>query len=323
MSFFFLFRYGLKLVMLCDADTAYMCNAIPYCGKSTGAPKNVNLGEYFTMELAMPFKSQGRVVTTDNWFTSLPLARSLQNHGMHLVGTIRPKPYMPLELLSFPLEIGESAALYNYQDKVTLLCQRVKATKRIQILSSIHHKPTAVEDKKTHIHMFYNATKGGGDTFDQMYAAISCSRKTRRWPLCIFFGILNIVVNNAYIIYQDIPDSAKVSRRQFATDLAMRLGRPWALQRLHNKRYLPRDVVSLICTVFEVQEGVATPGASTSKADKKQRCYLCPSSSNTRTKLLCAKCQRNSCNEHSAHICENCVVSVYKYLFHCLVTLKI
>ncbi|XP_066937150.1 uncharacterized protein [Macrobrachium rosenbergii] len=31
-------KYGIKLVMLCDADSAYMCNAIPYCGKKTGAP---------------------------------------------------------------------------------------------------------------------------------------------------------------------------------------------------------------------------------------------------------------------------------------------
>ena len=309
--------------MLCDADSAYMCNALPYCGKSTGAPKNVSLGEFFTLELALPFKTQGRVITTDNWFTSLPLARALRNHGMHLVGTIRPKPYMPLELLSHPLEIGESAALYNYEDKTTLLCQRVKSTKRIQILSTVHHKPSTVEDKKTHLHMYYNATKGGVDTFDQMCASISCSRKTRRWPLCIFFGILNIVVNNAYVLYTSNPEHAKVSRRAFATELAMQLGRPWALHRLLNKRYLPRDVVTLICRVFEIQEMTATAEAGSSKTEKKQRCSLCPSSSNTRTKLMCVQCHKTSCPNHSSHICDNCVVSVYEYFIYCLVTIDI
>ncbi|XP_066969802.1 piggyBac transposable element-derived protein 4-like isoform X1 [Macrobrachium rosenbergii] len=306
----FLFRYGIKLVMLCDADSAYMCNAIPYCGKKTGAPKGISLGEYFTMELAKPFKAKGRVVTTDNWFTSLPLARSLQKLEMHLVGTIRPKPYMPLELLSFNLEVGESAALYNYEDKATLLCQRVKSTKRVQILSTVHHRPSAVENKKTHLHMFYNATKGGVDTFDQTCASITCSRKTRRWPLCILYGIINIVVNNAYVHYRHNPENTKISRRQFASDLAMQLGRPWALQRLLNKRYLPRDIVSLIATVYEVHEAPATPTtpAATAKADKKQRCYLCPSNSNTRTKLLCGKCQKTSCGEHSTYMCEKCSI---------------
>ena len=321
----FLFRYGLKLVMACDADSAYMLNAIPYIGKHTGTPKGMTLGEYFTIELTKPFQAQGRVVTTDNWFTSLPLAKSLQKLGMHLVGTIRPKPYMPLELLSHKMEKGECAALYNYEDKATLLCQRVKPTKRIQILSTVHHRPSTVEDKKTHIHMFYNATKGGVDTFDQMCAAISCSRKTRRWPLCIFYGIINIVVNNAYILYTHNPENAKISRRSFASDLAMQLARPWALQRLHNKRYLPKDIVSLICTVYEVQEtpGSPVPPATIAKADKKQRCYLCPYTSNTRTKILCCKCQKTSCGKHSTYMCEKCAVSVHEYFIYCLVTLKI
>lgn len=156
--------------------------SLPYCSKSTGGDRTISLGE-----LAKPFRRQGRVITTDNWFTSRPLARSLQKFGMHLVGTNRPKPYMPLELLSFPLQVGESVAVYNYEDRATLMCQRFKPTKRIQILSTVHHKPTTVESNKTHIHMFYNATKGGVDTFDQVSATMTCSRKTRRWPLCIFF----------------------------------------------------------------------------------------------------------------------------------------
>ena len=167
-----------------------------------------------------------------------------------------------------------------------------------------------------HMHMFYNATKGGVDTFDQTCASISCSRKTRRWPLCIFFGILNIVINNAYVLYRYNPENSKVSRRQFATELAMQLGRPFALQRLHNKRYLPRDVTSLICSVFEVQDITATPGSS-SKMEKKQRCHLCPSSSNTRTKIACSQCQKCSCPSHSTYICHKCTVSVIECFIYC------
>ena len=302
---FFSLRYGIKLVMACDADTFYMCNAIPYLGKGT-APTTMALGEFFTTELTRPFRKSGRVVTTDNWFTSLPLAKCLRRSGMHLVGTIRPKPYLPQVMLTTPLELGQCVATYNYEDKVTLLCQRVKSTKRIQILSTVHHNPTVIENQKSHIHMYYNSTKGGVDTFDQICSALNCSRKTRRWPLCVFYGILNIVVNNSFFVHQNLPGNQLYNRRQYSIQLAMELARGRALQRLANKRYLPRDVTSLICSVFEVQEPEEEPQDTPKRSEKRQRCPICPSSSNVRTKLICVKCHRPVCGNHVTYVCENC-----------------
>lgn len=37
----------------------------------------------------------GRTVTTDNWFTSLPLTNALREVGMNIVDTIKKKPYIP------------------------------------------------------------------------------------------------------------------------------------------------------------------------------------------------------------------------------------
>ncbi|XP_068224544.1 piggyBac transposable element-derived protein 4-like, partial [Palaemon carinicauda] len=296
-------KYGIKLVMACDADTFYMCNAIPYLGKGT-TNTSTPLGEYFTLELTRPFRKAGRIVTTDNWFTSLPLAKALRERGMHLVGTIRPKPYLPTVLLSTPMELGESVATYNYKDKVTVLCQCVKPTKRIQILSTVHHNPTVIEDHKSHMHMFYNATKGGVDTFDQICSALTCSRKTRRWPVCVFYGIINLVMNNSFFIHQNLPDNTLYNRRQFSTELAIELARDAALSRLANKRYLPRDLTYLICSVFAVQEHEDESPDTRKRSEKRNRCPLCPSSSNVRTKLLCGKCHKPVCNSHVNYTCD-------------------
>ncbi|XP_068213719.1 piggyBac transposable element-derived protein 4-like, partial [Palaemon carinicauda] len=296
-------KYGIKLVMACDADTFYMCNAIPYLGKGT-TNTSTPLGEYFTLELTRPFRKAGRIVTTDNWFTSLPLAKALRERGMHLVGTIRPKPYLPTVLLSTPMELGESVATYNYKDKVTVLCQRVKPTKRIQILSTVHHNPTVIEDHKSHMHMFYNATKGGVDTFDQMCSALTCSRKTRRWLVCVFYGIIILVMNNSFFIHQNLPANTLYNRRQFSAELAMELARDAALSRLANKRYLPRDLTYLICFVFAVQEPEDESPETPKRSEKRNRCPLCPSSSNVRTKLLCGKCHKPVCNPHVNYTCD-------------------
>ncbi|XP_066982812.1 piggyBac transposable element-derived protein 4-like [Macrobrachium rosenbergii] len=35
-------KYGIKLVMACDAESHYTCNAIPYCGSTTGANRVIS-----------------------------------------------------------------------------------------------------------------------------------------------------------------------------------------------------------------------------------------------------------------------------------------
>lgn len=49
--------------------------------------------------------------------------------------------------------------------------------------------------------LFYNQTKGGVDSLDQMCSSMLCSRKTSRWPMAVFYGILNMAFVNSAIIY--------------------------------------------------------------------------------------------------------------------------
>ena len=291
--------------MVCDADSHYMLNAIPYLGKGTvSLQKPQTLGEYFTTALTQEYGRRGRTVTTDNWFTSLPLALSLRNNGLELVGTIRDKPYIPRELQSMPLDIGESVALFNYSAKVTVVCHRANQHKRVKLISTVHHKPTVIENKKTDVQMFYNATKGGVDSFDQMCSTHSCSRKTQRWPLCLFYGMLNIVMVNSYILYSSKTPSPK-ARRHFDIEMAESLCRPWATKRLHDS-HLPRQLRTIIESTLGVlvENQACSPG--TMKTEKRRRCYICPSSSNTRTRLVCRSCGRSVCQVHGHLTCTGC-----------------
>lgn len=43
--------------------------------------------------------------------------------------------------------------------------------------------------KKSEIIYFYNAINGSVDWLDKLYSIMSYSRKTRMWPMCIFYGI--------------------------------------------------------------------------------------------------------------------------------------
>ena len=71
-------KYGLKLVMLCDVESKFKLNAIPYLGKSgnlTQKEKALGLGHHCTKELTKNYHNSGRNVTTDNWFTSMQSIR--------------------------------------------------------------------------------------------------------------------------------------------------------------------------------------------------------------------------------------------------------
>ena len=215
------------------------------------------------MKLLEHLQEPGRTVCLDNWFTSLSLALALRNEGMHLVGTIRqPKPYLPTKkwINDLKLPMNECVPIYHHDHKVNVIYKRVKPTKHVAIMTTIHNKFTDVEDSKTEAHMFYNASKGGVDAFDMMCAASNTSRKTRRWPLCIFFGLLNICMNNAYIVFASRATNRGQDRFDFTQAMAYNLARPWALRRYRERGHnLSNDIRHRLKETFDVDADEAAP----------------------------------------------------------------
>jgi hypothetical protein len=58
-------------------------------GKDEKRNANISLGEFVVMNLLKPFTGRERTVTTDNFFTSFPLASKLKTENTYLVGTLR------------------------------------------------------------------------------------------------------------------------------------------------------------------------------------------------------------------------------------------
>jgi hypothetical protein len=69
-------KYGVKLWALCDSATSYALNMQVYTGKKAGERPEKNQGERVVREMIEVIKGTGRNVTMDNFFTSIPLARS-------------------------------------------------------------------------------------------------------------------------------------------------------------------------------------------------------------------------------------------------------
>ncbi|KAG0722934.1 Acid ceramidase [Chionoecetes opilio] len=171
-----------------DACLLLAYRGIPYLGKQgTHARVGENLGHTFTRDLTRPYHHTNRNVTVDNWFTSVPLIQDLlHNCGMTLVGTVKGnKKEIPIMMKEKSNRVpGTSAFLFtNDISLVSYVPDTATAKKTVLLMSSMHTQPSITGTGKPEMIDFYNKTKGGVDTFDQMCAQYSCSRKTKRWPL--------------------------------------------------------------------------------------------------------------------------------------------
>uniref|UniRef100_A0A1B6KLU3 PiggyBac transposable element-derived protein domain-containing protein n=1 Tax=Graphocephala atropunctata TaxID=36148 RepID=A0A1B6KLU3_9HEMI len=302
-------KYGIKIVMICDVGSKYMLNAEPYLGKQT-TPRDVPVSEYFVKKLISPYNGTNRNLTMDNWFTSIPLVDELKEAPFNItvVGTVRlNKPEIPRCLLFMKNRaIGDSRFIFN--GTTTLVSVKVKSNKVI-CLTSTMHEGTEIEPQsgKPSIVHHYNQTKVGVDCFDQMCSVMSCSRKTKRWPLCLFFGMMNMAFINSYVIYNRRLASkgeTLVSRKCFMEELYKGLTTPWLEERL--RQVLQRSLRSTILTVLG-REDVQAPELPPAVENRRTTCRLCPASKRRMTKSHCAKCNKPFCGEHRADICRECI----------------
>lgn len=158
--------------------------------------------------------------------------------------------------------------------------------------------------------MFYNQTKGGVDTFDQMCSTMSCSRKTNRWPMTMFYGILNMAFVNSYVLYCHNIHAKKekpLSRREYMKKLSEQLTAPWMNKRL-DAPSLPRHVRSKIENIM-IQPTTESQGDTEDEPPVKKRryCSYCSCKKKRMSKMFCVKCKKTVCGEHKNDVCHECL----------------
>lgn len=286
-------KYGLKYYALCDSKTFYTYSLELYCGKQLVGPygNNSNKPTDIVKRLVEPIKNSNRNLTTDNYYTSYPLAEHLLQVGLTLLGTMkRNKREIPPEFISEKnRQVGSS--LSGFQNDMSLTSYVTKKKKCVIILSTMHdtvdidpdtHKPETIMD--------YNSTKGGVDSVDQMCSTYSTSRKTRRWTMTVFFRILDIAGINSYKIYLANNLENNIRRKVYLKTLAISLMQEHWRERAQIWG-LPKDVLTFLSDYKK-------PTVEINKDTRKGYCYLCGSHKNNRTNTACEKCHKNVCKNH-------------------------
>lgn len=285
-------RYGIKIWALCDATNAYLYNAKVYIGKESGVTEN-GQGENVVKWLSEPILKAGRNITTDNFFTTLSLAKYLLRFQTTLVGTVRKnKRFLPIDFQSSKGEMG--AAKFLFQEKVTLVKYNGKKNKSVVLLST-QHGDSAIdpESGKPEIICFYNSTKGGVDTLDQVIRGYSVKRATRRWPMALFYNLIDTAAYNSFLLYkQSNPQfnhrNPYQARREFLKMLAEELLED------HSDLSVPEN---------------PTPSKKSKDSSSRGFCNLCPKGNKKRIRIICESCQMFICEDHRREkiICIKCL----------------
>lgn len=104
-------RYGVKVFKIC-APPCYTLGMKIYAGKNEVQGKN--LSKNVVMDLSSPYTDNGRVLYTDNFYSSVDLAEELNKKKNHLVGTLRSnRKNNPKEVINKKLKKGEFIAFKN------------------------------------------------------------------------------------------------------------------------------------------------------------------------------------------------------------------
>lgn len=304
-------RYGIKIFALCDAKMYYTSSLEVYTGQQPEGPYKVsNSPGDVVMRLCDIIKGTGRNITIDNWFTSIPLVETLaKDYKLTVIGTIRKnKKELPLEFTKPRHPPGSS--MFAFGTCCTLVSYIPKKNKNVLLVSSLHHDDNIDRNSgKPEIILDYNNTKGGVDIVDRLCSNYNVARNTKRWPMVIFYAILNVAGINSLVVYTSNNPNADMRRRQFLQTLSHELIRPHIQERFQIQQ-IPR---SLRNRMQEICGNIEAPGPSTlgdneqtEKRGQVGRCAVCSSKKSRKTRFYCRKCSKFMCLEHIISICEEC-----------------
>lgn len=317
-------KCGLKIISLVDAKTSFTCNMELYCDQQPEGPYRVsNDPAAIVQRLIEHLKGSNYYnLTCDEHYTSYLLAISLLVDKITFLGAMgRDQREVPSCFLSGKSRPIGSTRL-GFRNDATLASHVSQKGKAVIVLSTAHHdakfnpwtkKPIIIEQ--------YDAAKNAIDIMERTCAIYSVSKKTKRWPLAVFFVLLDVAGVNAQILYNASQTKfLQKYRRGFLKTLALALLKPH-LQERANIKTLPLNIQTKIlhqdsdedCQQIDCEQEFPKKRSreidEENSAKKKDRCFICRQRKAMITTLKCNICSRFTCKRHIAYIkyiCKRC-----------------
>ncbi|CAK1592735.1 unnamed protein product [Parnassius mnemosyne] len=303
-------KYGIKIFALVDCERPYTYNLEIYGGSNPGPLEISNNRFDVVLRVTEPIHGENRNVTMDNWFTSLEAAKKLFENKTTVVGTIRKDKREVPKAFRTTTNRTEFSSLFGFHENTTLVSYVPKKNKVVLLLSTVHNDgcidESSGDKRKPDIITYYNRTKNGVDLVDKMCSLYDVARNSRRWPLTVFFNLMNISAINALCIYKANNGLTKVLRRQFLSDIALGMMKPLASRRMSTD-CLPKILKLKISDFLGIPlDEQPQKVASSPRGGARGRCFLCGRKRNKTTRISCQLCGKFTCPDHCNYMCNSC-----------------
>ena len=93
------------------------------------------------------------------------------------------------------------STVYGFQLDAMIASYCPKTNRVVNMLSTMHSQPEieSTSDQKPSIILFHNKTKDGVGTLDRMLRSYFIKHMTRRWPLVLFYNMIDVSTINAFM----------------------------------------------------------------------------------------------------------------------------
>uniref|UniRef100_A0A146LP75 PiggyBac transposable element-derived protein 4 n=4 Tax=Lygus hesperus TaxID=30085 RepID=A0A146LP75_LYGHE len=236
-------RHGIQVFLMVDNTSKFMINAVPYLGKNT-LPQDCSIESFAVNCLVDPIVDSDRNVTMDEWFTSVSLVKELlEESKLTAIGQIKTnKKELPEFFSDMNYKHRKSgSSILLYAGNVTAVSYKPCNNTGLLSLVSTCHKGQALtnESGKPQVVLDYEATRGAVEAFLGNCSKMTTGRKTFRWPLTMFYQIIDMAIQNSYVVYshnfiskRKDPKARVLSKLDFALTLVRQLSNAWMRSRL-------------------------------------------------------------------------------------------
>lgn len=316
--------HGIKFIMLCDSETNYLLDAVIFKGvRSPKESKAVTTAQHYVEEITKTVRGTMRNLTINNWMSSVALAEDmLKTHNLTVVGAANNKSK------DFPEEFFDpnyknrglqtSLFLYSKSSEVRAVSYIPKESynKLIPLITTAENNDMNKTAKVPEAVFTLNKTKRSVEMFTKKCQQMNCSRITRKWPMCIFYFMINIAVTNSLIVYsnQNLDQKKKakseriITKFEFMVELHKQLAAPWQEERLVMSKNLSAELQSLVSrSLGHLIE--KTPAVIPLPRGSRTTCNFCDAKKRRMTTTFCVICCRPICSEHSVRVCNDCCSS--------------
>lgn len=271
----------------------------------------IGLGGMVVIALCQTIKKKPAIVYADNFFMSPELTHILrEEYGIFSLGTIRTnrlrgcQALLPTDQQLKRKKRGSSAQVVCNKNKLAVV--KWHDNKVVTLISSyIDSHPIETikrydKDEKKKIDVecpqivkHYNKHMGGVDLADMLISLYRTPFKSHRWYLGIFSQLIDMCINNAWLLYRR--DGKKIALKDFRFELFEGLTK-------HNRIVKNINVTEDIDEGLKIHKPVSVRPTESVRFDDKghlpeagdetMRCKYCKSG---RTTVYCIKCNVHLC----------------------------